>query len=229
MLLVSRQSSIKQPAPTEEFIGPSVYEPSLSWDEIERFRHAIREKRLQEFFDYWLAKWKGKAIPRKEDIDPAEIPHLLPHLMLVEPVAGGKQGDNLHPNSLRFRWRLMGSYLVGFAGLDFTGKFLDELPLGHISGACHRLFSIGVRQGRFVMIDAELQFIDNGLYPNKGLVPFRSVALPLSNDGRTVNVLLVMVAMPEDFVRQWDESLKDQNMFISLMGAMGGTPPKPAS
>jgi hypothetical protein len=47
---------------------------------------------------YWTGKCGSRAMPRRVDIDPTEIPSLLPHIFIVE----------IHP-PLRFRFRLVGS------------------------------------------------------------------------------------------------------------------------
>ena len=64
---------------------------------------------------YWRRKRDGRAMPSRRDIDPGEIPRLLPHLQLID-VAGG-----------RFRYRLVGTALVDAYGRDYTGQFVDEL------------------------------------------------------------------------------------------------------
>ncbi len=55
-------------------------------------------------------------MPARRDIDPVEVPTLLPHLQLIEIVAGG-----------RFRYRLIGTALAEAFGRDYTGQYPDEL------------------------------------------------------------------------------------------------------
>ena len=67
---------------------------------------------------YWLHKRGSRAVPRKADIDPIELPpKLLPNMQIIEVVDGGA----------RFRYRLVGTALVDAYGKDFTGKHPDEL------------------------------------------------------------------------------------------------------
>ena len=67
---------------------------------------------------YWLGKRGGRAMPRKRDIDPVEIPRkILPNLQIIEVIGGGA----------RFRYRLVGTALVEAYGMDFSGRIADEL------------------------------------------------------------------------------------------------------
>ena len=50
----------------------------------------ITDGRLQEALDYWRRKSAGKAMPRRVDIDPLDIPKLLPDVMLVEVLPSGR-------------------------------------------------------------------------------------------------------------------------------------------
>jgi hypothetical protein len=77
---------------------------------------AIAEDRvLSAVLKYWRSKLGGRAMPRRADIDPTEIPHLLPHLQLVERVGA------------RYRYRLAGTAIVEAYGGELTGKFVDEV------------------------------------------------------------------------------------------------------
>src|ERR1051325_7524125 len=89
---------------------------------------AISDPRLQEALDYWHGKLSGRAMPARADLDPAEIPRLLPHVMLVEVLGPG-----------RYRYRLIGTENAQAHGMNATGRLLDEvLPgneyKGHVLG-----------------------------------------------------------------------------------------------
>jgi len=58
----------------------------------------ITDARLQGALDYWRRQSDGKAMARRADIDPTDIPKLLPHVMLVEVLPSG-----------RYRYRLIGT------------------------------------------------------------------------------------------------------------------------
>ncbi len=72
---------------------------------------------ITELYEYWLSRRGGRAMPRRADIDPADIRHLLPAIALVD----------IEPQPFRVRYRLVGTRLVQDMGHDFTGFYLDEL------------------------------------------------------------------------------------------------------
>ncbi len=63
-------------------------------------------------------------MPRRTDIDPVDIPHLLPHIMLL---AVDRDGPP------RFRVQLVGSAVIGYranlADANPTGRWLDEMGM----------------------------------------------------------------------------------------------------
>jgi hypothetical protein len=71
---------------------------------------------LRELRDYWLTARGDRAMPAREDVDPIDIPRLLPHLLLVE----------VHENPQRFRYRVVGTELTRLADRDPTGRWLDR-------------------------------------------------------------------------------------------------------
>ncbi len=80
----------------------------------------IRSPLVHELYRYWNAKRGGRTMPRKSDIDPAEIKPLLPYILI-----GEFAGD-----PVRLRYRLVGTEVVSVYGIDFTGRWLDELDFG---------------------------------------------------------------------------------------------------
>ena len=56
----------------------------LSGTEIERFRGQIANREALTFFNYWISKCSGNDMPRKERIDPIEIPELLSAMFIEE-------------------------------------------------------------------------------------------------------------------------------------------------
>jgi hypothetical protein len=72
---------------------------------------------ITELRDYWQSRRRGRLMPRRTDIDPADIAHLLPHIALVD----------IEAEPFRVRYRVVGTKLVQYVGRDFTGLYLDEL------------------------------------------------------------------------------------------------------
>jgi hypothetical protein len=76
----------------------------------------ISDARLKSALDYWRRQSAGKAMARRTDIDPIDIPKLLPHVMLVEVLSAG-----------RYRYRLIGTENTEAHGVNATGRYLDEV------------------------------------------------------------------------------------------------------
>lgn len=74
------------------------------------------DPRLVRLLGYWVERRGVRTAPRRADIDPLDIPDLLPILNLL---------DVLH-DPLRFRHRLVGTEVVQALGRDATGRFVGE-------------------------------------------------------------------------------------------------------
>lgn len=72
----------------------------------------IDDEDLAALHGYWVAKCCGRAMPRRSDIDPSDIPSLLPHVLIAE----------IH-RPLRFRLRLVGTAICRRWGEDPTGRW----------------------------------------------------------------------------------------------------------
>lgn len=90
----------------------------------------FRSDRVAAFYRYWLDIARD-GLPTREAIDPAAMLPLLPYIMLIdlEDVADRKPGgDDPDANGVfRVRYRLVGTAVAKFSGLDFTNAYLDEL------------------------------------------------------------------------------------------------------
>ncbi|WP_298727714.1 PAS domain-containing protein [uncultured Ferrovibrio sp.] len=77
------------------------------------------DRRIADFLNYWRSKRPAAGrLPPKPAIDPVELgAGMLPILALIEPIDGGA----------RFRYRLSGTRMNADAGLDLTGRYVDEL------------------------------------------------------------------------------------------------------
>jgi len=76
-----------------------------------------RAPKNRQLLDYWLAKRGARCMPSRGDIDPTEIPDLLPNIMMTD----------LTYEPFRARYRLVGTEIVTFAKFDFTNQFADAL------------------------------------------------------------------------------------------------------
>lgn len=120
---------------------------------------------------YWDRRRGGRAMPRRADIDPVDIPQLLPNLQLIEVSDGGR----------RFRYRLVGTALVTAFGAEYTGKFLDELFDGVRLENASRVL-------RAVVSGSVPIFLRNSYGTTKTVeMVANRLYMPLSEDGGTVS------------------------------------------
>ena len=138
----------------------------------------ITDPRLCEAYDYWRRKVAGSAIPRRSDIDPTEIPKLLPDVMLVDVLPQG-----------RYRYRLIGTENAVAQGMNATGRYLDEvLPGPEYKAHVIALYDECVSSGRALYSECLFMAPDRRAPERHTKVLF----MPLAGDGETVNMVFVM-------------------------------------
>jgi hypothetical protein len=79
----------------------------------------ITSPRIHRLYSYWESRCRarGVSMPRRGDVDPDQVRDLLPNMMIVE----------VEREPLRFRYRLVGTRVVEYNGLEFTGRYLGEI------------------------------------------------------------------------------------------------------
>lgn len=131
--------------------------------------------RFREFFEYWLAKAPPGRIPGRQHLDPMDIPHLLPGIVLFDVIREGGR--------LRFRWRLIGTAVAEAVGRDHTGRFIDEV-ISTKYDALHAALSGIVRTGRPHFWRTEIKASE------RAFRMIERLALPLASDGETVDMMI---------------------------------------
>lgn len=130
-------------------------------------------------YRYWLSKRNDRVMPARSDIDPTEIPpRLLPGISLVDVLADDR----------RYIFRLAGTRCVAALGKDPTGKTALDAPLGQYSTAAFSGFD-SVVASREPHLDLVPFIASSGHYETT-----ETLILPLSEDGSTVNKILVFSA-----------------------------------
>jgi hypothetical protein len=157
---------------------------------------AITDPRLQSAYDYWCRIAGGRPMPGRADLDPIEIPRLLPHVMLVEVHGPG-----------RYRYRLIGTANAQEHGLNATGRFIHEVLKGpEYRDHVIRLYDECVRERRPLYSESLFMSASGGAIERHTKVLF----LPLSADGDAINQ--VFVAQVFLYV---DQRTRDQHMVVS--------------
>jgi len=138
----------------------------------------ITDERLQQAHDYWRRKAGVRAMPGRADIEPGDIPRLLPDLMLVDVLDDG-----------RYRYRLIGTANSDAHGFNATGRHLDEVLPGpeyraHVLG----LYDECLRSRRPVYSESVFISPRHRVTERHTKVLF----LPLSDDGDRINMVMVL-------------------------------------
>jgi hypothetical protein len=141
---------------------------------IER-RAACRSPTLRALAAYWNGKRLGRAMPPRAAIHPEEMVPWLPNLMLLDVI-----GD-----LPRFRVRLFGTGLVHAYGGEITGRWMDECDLNSVTAQLVEQMIEVVRNGAPNVVHARYTKVHDGRY-----LDYERIALPLSADGKRVNMIL---------------------------------------
>ena len=135
----------------------------------------VSDKRVLEFYRYWLARRGERCFPRRSDIEPTDIPHLLSGVTLLD----------VHYDPLDFEYRLIGEDIVSRLG-SLKGKRVREAALINSDSSAYdnycRMVESGVPQ--FLQGSAILAF-----RPGRP-TPMSRVHCPLSTDGTTIDKII---------------------------------------
>ncbi|MBM3598064.1 MAG: PAS domain-containing protein [Alphaproteobacteria bacterium] len=139
----------------------------------------LSDARLASLLHYWCAKRRTREMPARADLDPIDLDgELWANLALTEIVpTDGRE---------RRRFRLSGNAINVSAGLELTGRYVDEIAHApshrdHV----HGLYDTARRARRPVYSD--------GIFPaGRGQVrrETKRLVCPLSTDGRTVDTFI---------------------------------------
>lgn len=141
---------------------------------------APRDPRLKALYDYWDALRGGRAMPARADVDPAQIPALLPYIIMYDVTPGGG-----------YTVRLVGEEVVRFVGHNATGRPAGVgMPPRSAEMTIKILDAVtGERAPKFRAGKAHWQ-------PDKTYRDFEACFMPLSSDGETVNIVFGAICFP---------------------------------
>ena len=142
----------------------------------------INQPVLVELHRYWRGKFVGSRMPSRGSIDPIEIPKLLPWVFLMD----------VGQSPLSFRYRLIGTGIVGFLGRDYTGRAVDQASYGARADRMQAIFRSAVDRRDVTAVRGRLFYV-----PSKSFLQFCWTMMPLSTDGHAIDMLLCGYS-PED-------------------------------
>ncbi|WP_395022755.1 PAS domain-containing protein [Dongia sp.] len=147
---------------------------------LARIQHPI----LKRMVAFWDEKRAGRAWPLRADLDPLDFWFAVGYVSLID-VWAAETGRR------RYFFRLDGTRQVDLFGVDFTGKFLDQvydaesLPLAEAS------YGAAVEQGEPQYHVRQVDFHDRP-------IQYEVVILPLSRTGAAVDMLMTVVTRNEE-------------------------------
>lgn len=126
----------------------------------------------------WDIARGSRPMPARRDIDPVLLPTaLLPHILLIE----------VHRvPAIRFRWRLIGTYITDVVGRDMTGAWWDEIYLPDVIEALQTGPMEVLRTGRPV------RTIGRAPLDERAFLVSENMDAPLSSDGSTIDMIMVV-------------------------------------
>jgi hypothetical protein len=141
-----------------------------------RMSYPFASPKLNEIYGYWLAKRRQRRMPSRRDIDPTDIPKLLPNIMLID----------VARDPFRFRYRLIGTNVVDATGENRTGKDFNVVDFIAANPTVKQEYITVATTGEplhsfepFYRFDTRREYDVDRLL------------LPLSSDGVTVDMILV--------------------------------------
>jgi len=138
----------------------------------------LRYDSLRRAFAYWDSKRCGRRMPARRDLDPIEIPRLLPWVILIDVI--------LDP--LDFRYRLIGTEVVAIARRDFTGARFSALEgKGPESTVWDNCLTV-------VRTCAPFSRRPPYVGPRDDVHSGQNLLMPLSSDGETVDMIFQLIA-----------------------------------
>ena len=135
----------------------------------------LHDPRLKRLYAYWRERCAGADMPAREAIDPLDFRYILGYVTLVD----------VEPAPRRYRFRLDGSILAMLSGMDYTGKYLDQL------GMPDYIAFIEASYDRVVDHIRPYAYRKEGAFDTKSFDE-ETLILPLGRDG-TVKSLMVAV------------------------------------
>jgi hypothetical protein len=128
-----------------------------------------------DLYSYWLSKRNGAIAPARRDMDPVELGKLLPFLAIVDKAAG------------EFRIRLMGTGSVQEIGRDLTGKPL----IAYTGNSPETITDVQAVVNERVFANSQPVLAIYHHATGHGTIHnTSSLLLPLSDDGRHVNMYI---------------------------------------
>lgn len=136
--------------------------------------HSVNQASLR----YWLEKKGDRPMPSRADIDPIDIPKLLPYVILL----------NVRHEPLDFGYRLVGSVVRYHLNKDLSGQWMREIPHQQPGSVIWTTLGSVVADRR--PVSSSIPYVG----PHKDCTISEDMIMPLSKDGEQVDMMFVTIA-----------------------------------
>lgn len=128
---------------------------------------------IEQGLDYWDSKRAGRRMPARRDIEPTEILHLLPYVVLID----------VERDPIDFRYRLVGTAVASRFGRDHTGARFSALPQ-QAQGSERWRTALRILQEKRPVV-SHVPYVGF----NRWIQNYRDLSMPLAEDDDTVNMI----------------------------------------
>ena len=133
------------------------------------------ERRLVlRLLHYWRGLGDAGTIPSEFDIEPTAVPDIWPHCALLD-VAASETDPEI---------TFAGHALIDAVGVNLSGKKLSQVPANSLIGKGLSYF------GEVLVKKVPITYGGELVDRSGATIPYRSIILPLAEDGVTINRLL---------------------------------------
>lgn len=147
----------------------------------------IDDSRLRRLFAYWQNRRAGRMFPGKSDFDPIDFSYVLGYVTLVD----------VEYTPRRYLFRLDGSILVELSGMNYTGRYLDELAMEEYTAFIKETYDRVVDGGQ------PYRYQKAGLFDQQHFSE-ETLILPYGDHPPVVDMLMVAV-IPGDLPHRDDQ------------------------
>ncbi|HWA46684.1 MAG TPA: PAS domain-containing protein [Dongiaceae bacterium] len=132
---------------------------------------------VRAVIDYWQSKQRDGKLPTREELEPADIPRLLPNIMLKE----------VRRDPWDFRYRVVGTAVREHSRSNWTGKWMSEIDGQGADSTVFRVVRWVSEEGRPAIYRPPY------VGPHKEFKYCEAAVLPWSNAAGLIDRLMVAV------------------------------------
>lgn len=140
-----------------------------------RIEAVVRSDRLLRLYAYWKSKRSPSAFPSRQDIDVLDLGFVLGNLHLLE----------VERDPLDFRFRVHATNGVNYVKRDMTGRRVSDYEDRDYGRLVYEFYAsvVARKQPRAIA--------EQGLMTERCVLKWEGLALPLSDDRRSITGILV--------------------------------------